>query len=286
MRILAYILLSLVVLGSLSMSLAFPWFWGKNQPAVRQQVIDVQNATPLSEQEIEGLQYMREEEKLARDVYLALYEEWKDPVFERIAQSEEQHTSMVKQLLDAYGIPDPAKDEEGVFTNQELQALYTQLVERGRESLAEALRVGALIEETDIQDLNERLESVEHEDIRRVYTNLKAGSENHLRAFITRLEALNESYTPSVLSQEEVEAILNNTSPHGRQGMVRENARMMNQHEGVQGQGRMVQAMRGQGQPYQQAQEDNGENMTTPGVGKRQGFFQRLMRFFHFGWWR
>lgn len=42
----------------------------------------------LNAAEIEGLLFMREEEKLAHDVYLALYAKWGLPIFQNIAQSE------------------------------------------------------------------------------------------------------------------------------------------------------------------------------------------------------
>ena len=41
----------------------------------------------LSEEDIANLTLMREEEKMARDVYLNLYKRWKKPVFNNIASS-------------------------------------------------------------------------------------------------------------------------------------------------------------------------------------------------------
>jgi hypothetical protein len=43
----------------------------------------------LSPEEAAGLAYMREEEKLAHDVYLALYEQWGSTIFRSIASSEQ-----------------------------------------------------------------------------------------------------------------------------------------------------------------------------------------------------
>ena len=63
-----------------------------------------------TEEEIESLLYMREEEKLARDVYLTMYVKWKTHVFSNIADSEQMHTLAVKSLLDAYGLYDPAEN--------------------------------------------------------------------------------------------------------------------------------------------------------------------------------
>ena len=110
--------------------------------------------TDLSEVEAEGLSFMREEEKMARDVYLTLYEQWGIRIFQNIAGAEETHMSAVADLLERYGLPDPAADTAvGVFANYELQALYDQLIEEGSQSLADALRVGALVEDVDIIDL-------------------------------------------------------------------------------------------------------------------------------------
>ncbi len=161
----------------------------------------------LSEEERESILYMREEEKLARDVYLYLYDKWGLQVFQNIARSEQQHMDMVKVLIDRYGLEDPAK-ERGVFTNPELQALYDELIERGSRSLEEALKVGALIEEVDIKDLKEWLSKVDNADIIQVYENLMRGSRNHLRAFTSVLRQYGVTYQPQVLSMEEYTSII------------------------------------------------------------------------------
>lgn len=145
--------------------------------------------TDLSEAEADGLSFMREEEKLARDIYLMLYEQWGIRIFQNIAGAEETHMSAVADLLDRYGLPDPAADTAvGVFTNPELQALYDPLKEEGSQSLADALRVGALVEEVDIIDLETYIAQTDNEDVLLVYQNLLKGSYNHLRAFTSTLE--------------------------------------------------------------------------------------------------
>jgi hypothetical protein len=171
----------------------------------------------LSDAELEGLLYMREEEKLARDVYLTLYEKWGLPVFQNITKSEQTHMDAVKTLLDQYDIEDPAAGADvGVFANSDLQELYDQLIEQGSHSLAHALRVGATIEEIDILDLEKRVAQTDKADIRRVYENLMKGSRNHLRAFTFNLERrAGETYQPQYLSQTEYESIVT-TSEKGR----------------------------------------------------------------------
>ncbi len=64
----------------------------------------------LTAAEEEGLLFMREEEKLARDVYLVLFDKWGLRVFENIAESEQRHMDAVLYLLGKYGLDDPARD--------------------------------------------------------------------------------------------------------------------------------------------------------------------------------
>ncbi len=166
--------------------------------------ISVPAGAQISESEAASLSFMREEEKLARDVYQNLYAQWQDVVFNNIATSEQTHMDQIKCLLDGYGLPDSALDEVGRFNNSDLQTLYDSLIERGQTSLIEALRVGGLIEEVDIKDLQQAISETEVVEIQMVYNNLLKGSENHLRAFTGRLEQLGETYTPQLLSAEAV----------------------------------------------------------------------------------
>ena len=173
-------------------------------------------ATPvaaLSPEEIAGLKFMREEEKLAHDVYVALYSVWGANVFSQIAVSETTHTETILALLVKYGIPDPAAGKApGVFEDPALQALYNTLVAMGQPSLIDALKVGALIEETDIHDINEKKAVTDEADILQVYTSLLCGSRNHLRAFNGQLLAKGVTYVPQVLTQAEWDAIANAAS--------------------------------------------------------------------------
>jgi len=144
----------------------------------------------LDQAEIDGLLYMREEEKLAHDVYTALYQEWGLDEFQTIATSEQRHADTVLRQLERYGIDDPSAGlAAGEFQNAELQALYDELIARGSESLEAALRVGAAIEEIDILDLQEEMAETENAALLRVYTNLSQGSQNHLRSFVSLLQS-------------------------------------------------------------------------------------------------
>ena len=143
--------------------------------------------TPLSATEKESLLYMREEEKLARDVYNAFYTRYGLRVFSNIATSEQAHMDAVLTLLNRYGLADPAAAAPGVFNNDDLQALYDDLIDQGNASLTAALQAAVLIEETDIADLQDGLALTSHADLRAVYNNLLRASQNHLRAFSRQL---------------------------------------------------------------------------------------------------
>lgn len=161
-------------------------------------------AESLSEVEKTDLIYMREEEKLARDVYQTLYENWGVQIFANIAQSEQTHTETVRDLLEKYNVTDPVTDDSvGVFQNKDLQSLYNSLTSQGTISEVEAFRVGALIEELDIKDLQEAIDRTDNADIKFAYENLIRASRNHLRSFTKQLTAREETYTPQYISAEE-----------------------------------------------------------------------------------
>jgi hypothetical protein len=164
----------------------------------------------ISIPEIDGLLFMREEEKLARDVYLTLYDQWNLSIFKNIAASESTHMDAILALLESYGIDDPAAGKAvGEFTNPDLQAFYDQLVAQGEQSLSDALKVGAAIEEIDILDLEERIAQTDMADIVAVYESLLKGSRNHLRSFTKTLaQQTGEIYVPQYLSQDAYESIV------------------------------------------------------------------------------
>lgn len=147
------------------------------------------SAATLSDDTVEMLQYMVAEEKLARDIYTVLGDEYDVAVFDNIARAEARHMSSVRVLLDRYGITDPTiGDDAGQFDDTTLQALYDDLVAKGLRSISNAADVGITIETVDIADLGDALATTTAPDITRVLQNLRSGSENHLAAF-TALKA-------------------------------------------------------------------------------------------------
>jgi len=163
----------------------------------------------LSQDEVQGILKMREEEKLAFDVYFALEQKWGQQVFRNIMASEKTHMSSMLKLLETYGLEDPVKDAaRGIFTDSEMQKLYGELVAQGLTSPADAMRVGATIEDMDIADLMRLTASTTNSRVRIVYGNLERGSKNHLRAFVGQLKSFGVTYTPVHISQEIFDSIV------------------------------------------------------------------------------
>lgn len=170
----------------------------------------------LDADERTALVFMREEEKLARDVYRAMDDRWGLRVFRNIAGAEQTHMNLMLSLLEKYGIADPAAGlEAGEFADPSFQQLYEELVTQGNESLNQALVVGATIEDLDIRDLAVELAQTDNEDISMAFQNLQKGSRNHLRAFISLVEANGVSYEPQFISIDELDAILDSPTERG-----------------------------------------------------------------------
>jgi len=167
---------------------------------------------PLLDNEGEDLVFMREEEKLARDIYMNMDLEWGLDVFSKIALSEQRHMDAIKILLDKYNLKDPVADELVLddFENVYLQQAYLDFMARGIFSQDAALHVGAEIEEIDILDLELAITRTEtdHPDIIDTYESLMCGSRNHLRAFVRNINLQGEPYEPLYLDDDKYDEII------------------------------------------------------------------------------
>jgi hypothetical protein len=131
------------------------------EPVVGSKTTPTLQATSTEEQ----LLYLIEEEKLAHDVYTVMYQKYGANVFGNILHSESTHQGRVLTLLQVHNIADPRSSEVGVFTNQDLQSFYYQLIEQGTRSATEAYKVGVAIEERDIADIGTQLATTTDQDI-------------------------------------------------------------------------------------------------------------------------
>jgi rhodanese-related sulfurtransferase len=158
---------------------------------------NVTASNELSQVEISNLYYLRDEEKMAYDVYQVLGDKWSIQAFQNISNSEERHQSKVVGLMEKYTLEDKSKNlVVGKFSDQEIRKIYETLVAEGSKSLLSAFYVGATIEILDISDLDRMLTQTQKSDLIQVFQKLKMGSENHLSAFkkqISRFETFDES---------------------------------------------------------------------------------------------
>lgn len=170
----------------------------------------------LNTAELTSLAYMREEEKLARDVYITLYNKWGAKIFTNISASEQIHMDGILMLLTKYNLKDPVgSNAVGKFNNPSLQNAYDELVAKGTTSILEAYKVGATIEDLDIFDLKSALLNIDNQDIHFVYDMLTKGSRNHLRSFYKNILADGGSYTPQYITQSEFDDIINSAMERG-----------------------------------------------------------------------
>ena len=132
-----------------------------------------------------NLTHMRDEERLARDIYTALAARYSQAApFVNIAPSEQVHFDTMGLLLTRYGVADPSAGKNpGTYADPALQSLYNKLLASGSESLAKAYDVGIAVENLDIADLKAAIGKTNQADVKAAFTNLMNGSQNHLAAF-------------------------------------------------------------------------------------------------------
>jgi hypothetical protein len=193
-------------------------------------------STGLDSNEASHLTFMREEEKLARDVYLTFANMYPEQgVFANIATTSEQtHTDTMRDKLALYGLPDPNPETNnlpgslGVFSGEEwgwyFSDKFLALTTAGSVSELDALYAGAFIEELDMHDIADcpqvmvdagysdpcGLNYTDESGLQNAYSSLIDGSESHLRAYVGQIEAIIGvgNYQAQYLSQDEVDAIL------------------------------------------------------------------------------
>lgn len=164
---------------------------------------------PVDSAEKQRVLFIREEEKLAYDVYQAMFDKYGVKIFQNIPNSELSHMEAMLTIITKYQLVDPMdKNPRGVFVNADLQSLYNALVSQGNGSILAAYQVGAKIEELDIFDLNKSIAVTNNQDVKLVYDFLNKGSRNHLRSFFKNLTNAGGTYTPVFITKAEFDAIV------------------------------------------------------------------------------
>ena len=143
----------------------------------------------LTAEETKWLVFMREEEKLARDIYQQMSAKWGLRIVANIKTAEQRHFDVIGGLLTRYVVTDPPQSAQpGVFADAGLSTLYNNLMAKGKMSVKDALEAGLAIEKVDIADLERALAATNKPDLKTVYGNLLAASRNHQQAFETMLQ--------------------------------------------------------------------------------------------------
>ena len=223
-RVLAGVIVGMIIVMGMGGAVAKGGKW--SSPDAEVMVIDSNEQTHLF--------FMREEEKLARDVYLTIGTMYPNAaVFGKIDDSEQRHTMAVKAKIEKYGYEDPnTNDNIGVYTGEDyggyFKGKYYEFIDRAAINDLEALYVGAYIEELDVMDINQCPAVVvemdngindvtecgkiytKNPDIIRLYGSLLDGSRNHLQAYVRNIEKhIGEgNYQAQVLTQDQVNKLL------------------------------------------------------------------------------
>jgi len=161
----------------------------------------------LSFTEMEDLQYLYEEERLAHDIYTALSDKWELSIFENIAESEKRHVEHLLVIYEKYGLRVP-KVGDGFYNYPELNMLFDRFFEGGMMTLESSLTLAGNFEEYDIADLERYLEHTQNVDLILVYNTLLEGSKNHLRVIHRNLKKNGYEYEPVFLEKRHFQVIL------------------------------------------------------------------------------
>lgn len=160
------------------------WNWSgsqqsghENNPADLLEWIALQD---LSDAEKDMLYYGYSEELLAHDMYMYFYELYGNQTFLNIANSESEHMTAVKVLLDRYELEIPT--DYGELTDE-----FAALKAEGEQSLLKALEVWVKIELLDIDDIAETIRTTDNDDFKIIFTNIGWASFNHLRGFLNAI---------------------------------------------------------------------------------------------------
>jgi len=176
---------------------------GDGNEAIPQSVTDAISSeqSTLTQELKDSITYMYNEEKLAKDVYLNVYEMQKvEQLYNIATKSEIKHEEAVEQLAVKYDLnitlyPDTQKPYDkksldsygsGQYPVVAIQELYDMLYDKGIQSSKDALEVGCMVEVTDIDDLDKYILQATQSnasDALEVFDFLREGSYKHYWAF-------------------------------------------------------------------------------------------------------
>jgi hypothetical protein len=190
----------------------------------------------LTQEVIESLAYMGNEERLAYDIYTTLYDKHDQSIkqFYNISHNSEiKHVGIVQDLVRRYNIDitkvqnvsDPVATKDIAFEDMptgkydvvKIQELYDMLYDKGIKSKQDALEVGCMVEVVDVNDLDKYIEYAKNagaDDIVEGFEKLRSGSYNHYWSFDRGLKKIGVSEGCGVLGSDYIKDYPQNEKGH------------------------------------------------------------------------
>lgn len=218
----------------------------------------------LTADEIEFIFAVREDEKVARDLYFSFFQKFGLKPFENIGKAEDNHIKATEKLFDYYEIDYPALSANGKFEDAIRQKLYDSLLLKGTPEL-EAFKVMAFLEESNIVEYGEVLKTIVNPNIKIVIENLAKASANHFKAAIRQITALGGTYAPALMTQEQYRAVIAIGFEQGKRYMSKNGGSTANSGNKLGGNGQKKGSVNSQGNC------NSSSNGTAPGSQNRQG---------------
>jgi hypothetical protein len=218
----------------------------------------------LTADEIEFIFAVREDEKIARDLYISFFGKFGLKPFENIGKAEDNHIKATEKLFDYYEIDYPALSGNGKFENAIRQKLFDSLLLKVNTEL-DAFKVMAVLEESNIVEYGAVIKTVVNPNIKMVIENLAKASANHFKAAIRQITALGGTYTPEFLTQEQYRAVIAIGFEKGKRYMYKNNGSTTNSGNRLGNNGQKRGSVNSQGNC------NSSSNGTTQGSQNRQG---------------
>jgi len=162
----------------------------------------------LSKEEKTDIQKLREEEKLARDIYIKAYNTYEYFAFVNLYKGEQIHMDNLLNLEMQYMVEDIILPDTGKYVDESIQNFYNNHLSQITTSATDAFKVGMTTEEMIIYDIQNFENNTEEADILKVYSKIKCWSRNHLRLNYNFLNG-DTLYQPQYITIEEYNAIIN-----------------------------------------------------------------------------
>ena len=139
----------------------------------------------LTQDQIDDLEDLYEEEKLRKDVYSTFDDIWDSDILEELEKSAEDSMDEIEDIFDEYDLDLPVlSDEAGVFEDEELEDIYDSIIEDGENSLEDALDSSLDLENGDVDSLEDLLKGDDvPDDIEELYSDLLKDSKDSIKIF-------------------------------------------------------------------------------------------------------